>query len=148
MSVDQVIIRDNVGNNVGLVEEEVEEGNSVIVPLAAIHGRDDGVAGEHGGARVGEDGVTRHGGGGIEVAGAYEGLDAVVEVEARADKGGGGVGEARRVGVAWRRRAGVATESVEWGLDAETALAAAALGSGFFGGGIGEGAGGGEMVGM
>lgn len=146
MGINQIIVRHNVRNNVGLIEKEVEQGNSVIVPLAAVHGGNDGIAGEDGGARVREDRVTRHRRSGVEVACAYERLDAVVEVEARTDEGGGGVWEAGRVGVAWRRRARVTAEGVEWGLDAETALAAAALGGGFFGGGIGEGAGGGEMV--
>lgn len=61
-----------------------------------------------------------------------------MEVEAGADEGGGGVGEARGVGVARGTWARVATEGVKWGFDAEAAFAAAALGGGFFGGGEGE----------
>lgn len=82
----------------------MEEGNSVIVPLGTVHGSNDGVAGEDGGASIGEDRVACNGGGGVEVTGAYERLDAIVEVEAVAHKGRGGVGEAGRVGVAWGRR--------------------------------------------
>lgn len=87
MGVDQIIVGNNIGDNVRLVEKEVEEGNSVIVPLGAVHGGDDGVAGEYGGAGVGENGVASHGGGGVEVGGADEGLDAVVEVEAGTHEG-------------------------------------------------------------
>lgn len=87
VSINQNIIRYNIWNNVRLVVEELEEGNSVIVPLGTVHGSDDGVAGEDGGARIGEDGVACNGGGGVEVTGAYERLDAVVEVEAVAHKG-------------------------------------------------------------
>lgn len=54
-------------------------------PLGAVHGSDDGVAGEDGGTGVGEDGVAGDGGGGVEIAGTDEGLDAVVEVESGAD---------------------------------------------------------------
>lgn len=140
MGVDQIIVRDDVGDDVGLVEEELEEGNSVTVPLGAVHRSDDGVASEHGGAGVGEDGVAGDGRGGIEISGTDEGLDAVVEVEARADEGGGGVGEAGGVGIAGSRRVPVAAEGVERGLDAEAALAAAAFGSGLLGGAEGEGA--------
>ncbi|PON79875.1 hypothetical protein TorRG33x02_234940, partial [Trema orientale] len=61
MGIDQIIVRDNVGDDVGLVEEELEEGNCVTVPLGAVHGSDDGVAGEDGGAGVGEDGVAGDG---------------------------------------------------------------------------------------
>lgn len=134
MGINQIIVRHDIRNNVGLIEKEVEQGNSVIVPLAAVHGGNDGIAGEDGGARVREDRVTSHRRGGVEVACAYERLDAVVEVEARTDEGGGGVWKAGRVGIAWRRRARVTPEGVEWGLDAETSLASAALGGGFFGG--------------
>lgn len=140
VGVDQIIVRDDVGDDVGLVEEELEEGNGVGVPLAAVHGGDDGVASEDGGAGVGEDGVAGDGGGGIEIAGADEGLDAVVEIEAGADEGGGGVGEAGGVGIALGRRVVVAAEGVERGLDAEAAFAAAAFGGGLLGGAEGEGA--------
>lgn len=58
-----------------------------------------------------------------------------MEVETRADEGGGRVREAGSVGVAFRGRGGgVAAEGVERGLDSETAFAAAALGGGFLGG--------------
>lgn len=149
MGVDQVIVRDNIGNNIGLVEKEVEEGNCVIVPLRAVHGGNDGVAGEDGGTGVGEHRVASDSGGGVEVAGADEGLHAVVEVEAGTHKGRGGVGEARGVGVARGWRMGVSPESMERRLDAEAALAAAALGGSFLSGGEGEGAAGEEsMVGV
>lgn len=58
MGIDQIIVRDNVRDDVGLTEEEVEEGNSVLVPFGAVHGGDDGVASEDSGASVGKDGVT------------------------------------------------------------------------------------------
>lgn len=70
MGVDEIIVRDDVGDDIGLIEEELEEGNGVVVALGAVHGGDDGVAGEDGGAGVGEDGVAGNGGGGVEVSGA------------------------------------------------------------------------------
>lgn len=52
-------------------------------------------------------------GGVIEIASTNEGLNAVVEREARADEGGGGVGEARGVGVTrGARGGGVSPEGV------------------------------------
>lgn len=81
--------------------------------------------------------MASDGGGVVEVAGADKGLDAIVEVEAGAGQGGGGV---REPGVGWGPRGGgVTAESVERGLDAEAALAAAPLRRGFLGGGEGEG---------
>ena len=59
-----------------------------------------------------------------------------MEAEARADERGGGVGEAGRVGVPRGRRP--AAEGVHRRLDAEPALAAAALGGGLLGGAEGE----------
>lgn len=81
MRVNQIIIRHNIGNSIGLVEEELEECNSIIISLGAVHGGDDGIAGEDSGASVGEDGVASNGGGGVEVSGSDKGLDTVVEVE-------------------------------------------------------------------
>lgn len=103
VNIDQVIVRYNVRNNGGMVEEVVEESNSVIVPLRAIHCCHDGVVGENSGMSAGEDRVEGHFGGGIEVSGVYERLHAVVEVEA------GGIR------VSWEWREGVPTEGVEWG---------------------------------
>ena len=54
VGVDEVVVRNNVGDNIGLVEEEVEESDGLVVPLGAVHGGDDGVAGEDGGAGDGE----------------------------------------------------------------------------------------------
>ena len=68
MGIDKIIVRDNIWDDVGLVEEELEEGNSVIVPLGTVHSCDDGVAGEDGGASVGEDRVASNGRSGIEVS--------------------------------------------------------------------------------
>lgn len=142
--VDEIVVRDDVGDDVGLFEEEVEEGDGVLIAVGAVHGGDDGVAGEDGGASDGEDGVAGDGGGGVEVGGADEGLDAVVEAEARADEGGGGVRKARGVGVAGRALVGWRTNGVERRLDAETALPSTTLGGGFFGGGERVGTGLGE----
>lgn len=70
-----------------------------------------------------------------------------MEVETGADEGGGGVREARGVGIWGRARAGrVPTEGVERGLDPETTLASAALGGCFLCGGESEGADGDEGV--
>lgn len=140
MCVDQYIVGDNIGDDIGLIVEELEESDGVVVALGAVHGGHDGVAGEDGGASVGEHGLAGDDGGVVEIAGADEGLNAVVEVEAGADEGGGGVGEAGGVGVG--RRAGgvgVAAEGVEWGFDAEAAFTTAALSGCFFGGREGEG---------
>ena len=126
---DEGVVGDDVGDDVGAAEEEVEEGDGVVVAGRADHGGGDGVAGEDGGADAGGDGGARGERGAVEVAGADEGLDAVVEAEARADERGGGLREAGRVGVARGRRGGrFPAVRVERRLDAELALAAAALG--------------------
>lgn len=131
MSVDQIIIRHNVGHNVRLIKEEVEEGDGVLIPLGAVHGSNDGIAGEDSGAGAGEDRVAGDGRGGIEVEGTDEGLNAVVEAEAEADEGRGGVGEAGGIRVTGGRwGGGVPAEGVERRLDPEAALPAAALGGG------------------
>lgn len=96
VGVDQIVVQDNIGNDIGLVERELEEGNSVIVRLGAIHCSNDGIAGKDGEAGVGEDRVTSDGRGSVEVADADEKLDAVVEFEARTHKGRGQVREALR----------------------------------------------------
>ena len=85
MSVDENIVRDDIGDDVGLVEEKVEESDRVIEALVAVHGSDYGVTGEDGGPGVGEHRLAGRGGGEIEVAGADKRLDAVVEVEAWSD---------------------------------------------------------------
>jgi hypothetical protein len=134
---DEGVVGDDVGDDVGAAEEGVEDGDGVVVAAGAEHRGGDGVAGEDGGADLGGDGGAGGGGGAVEVAGADEGLDAVVEAEAGADEGGGGLGEAGRVGVARGRAVGgVAALRVERRLDAELALAAAALGGGILGGGV------------
>lgn len=139
MTNNQEIVRNNVRDNVGLFKEELEEGDSFVVPLSSVHGGDNGVAGEHGGSGSGEDGLPAEEGGVVEVAGADEGHDAVVEVEAGASQGGGGVGERAGVGVRGRTRGvGVAAEGVERGFNSEAAFTAAAFGCGFFSGGEGE----------
>lgn len=70
MTNDQEIVRDNIGDNGGLIEEKLEERNGVVIPLGTVHGGDDGVAGEDGGADAGKDGVAGGGGSVVEVAGA------------------------------------------------------------------------------
>jgi hypothetical protein len=133
---DEGVVRDDVGNDVTAAEEELEELDGVFVAGGTDHGRAHGVAGEDGGSDAGGDGGAGDSGGSVEVPRTDEGLDAVVEAEARADEGGGGVGEAGAVGVPRGRR--VAAEGMERRLDTETTLAAPALGSGLLGGGEGE----------
>lgn len=87
VGVDQIVVRDNIRNDIGQVEKELEEGNSVIVPLGTIYCSKEGIAGKDGEAGAGEDGVNSDGGGSVKVAGEDERLDAVVEVEARTHKG-------------------------------------------------------------
>lgn len=70
MSVDEDIVGNDVGDDVGLVEEKLEEGDGIIEALVTVHGSDYGVAGEDGGAGVGEHRLAGGGGGEIEVAGA------------------------------------------------------------------------------
>lgn len=68
--------------------------------------------------------------GGVEITGADKGLDAVVEAEAGAYEGGGGIGETGAVGVA--SGAGGAGVTVDGGLNSKLALATAALRCGLF----------------
>lgn len=89
VSVDDLVVGDDVGDDVGLLEEVLEEGDRIGVALGSVHGGDDGVAGEDGGAGAGVDGLAREFRGGVEVGGSDQGLDSVVEVETRADEGGG-----------------------------------------------------------
>lgn len=64
-----------------------------------------------------------------------------MERETGANKSGSGVRETRSVGVtSGPRGIGVTTEGVEWGFDAESPFASAALGGCFFGGGESHGA--------
>lgn len=142
MSDNEEIVANNVGDDVGLVEEELEQRNGVGVTLRAVHGGDDGVAGEDSGAGFREDGLPGEEGGGVEVEGADEGLDAVVEVQAGAGQGPGIVGGPGGVGGGWWPWGGrrMVPEGVEWGFDAEAAFATAPFGCGFFGGGESEGA--------
>lgn len=79
--VDHVVVGDDVGDEVRLVEEEVEQGDGLAVPLSAVHGRDDGVAREHRRAGHREHRVTGHGGGGVKVAGTDQRLHAVVQAQ-------------------------------------------------------------------
>lgn len=132
---DEGVVGDDVGDDVGSAEEEVEERDGVVVAARADHGRRHGVAGEDGGADAGGDRGAGGDGGAVEVAGSDEGLDAVVEAEPGPDERGGGVREARRVGVARRGRGGrVAAERVERRLDAEPPLAPPPLSRGLLGG--------------
>lgn len=52
MSIDDLIVGDNIGDNVRLLEEVLEQRNRFTVTLGSVHGGDDGVAGEHGGSSV------------------------------------------------------------------------------------------------
>lgn len=141
MGVDENVVGDDIRDDGALDEEEMEEVNCVLEATVAVHGGHDGVAGEDGGAGAGVDSLAGGCRGEVEVAGADEGLDTVVEVETGSDEGGGGVREAG--GVRVRRRAGIAgiaAEGVERWLDAESSLASAALRRCLFGGGESEGA--------
>lgn len=139
VGVDDVVVRDDVGDDVRLLEEEVEEGNGLIVALRPVHGGDDGVAGEHGGPRNGEHRVPGDGGRRLQVAGADEGLHAVVEAQPGAHQRRGRVREPRRVRVARRALLRRRANRVQGRLDAQTPLPSPALGRGFFGGGEGVG---------
>ncbi|KAH0461317.1 hypothetical protein IEQ34_008892 [Dendrobium chrysotoxum] len=131
----------NVGDDVLLGKEEVEEGEDIVEAASALHGRQDGVAGEDGGFDGGEDGVAGLGRGGVEISGADKGLNPVMEAEARTYEGGGGIGKAGGVGVGVASGAGGAGVTVGGGLDSKLALATAALRCGLFKGGEGEVAG-------
>ena len=115
VSVDDLIVRDNIGDDVIPLEEILKQRDRVAVALGSVHRGDDGVAGEDGGPGAGEHGVPSEARRGVEIGRSDQGLDSVVEVEPLADEGGGRVREARRVGVAFRR--GIALESVERRLD-------------------------------
>lgn len=78
----------------GLVNEPVE-GDEICVAGFGEESGEDGVDGVDGGAAVGVDGVTDEEGGFVEIAGAEEGEDVVVEIQAGAGEGGCGVGELR-----------------------------------------------------
>lgn len=66
----EIIVRDNVGDNVVFIEEILEEEYGLVVAAGAIHGSDDGIAGEDSGAGSGEYGVASGGGGSVEVSAA------------------------------------------------------------------------------
>lgn len=141
VGVDHVVVRDDVGDDVELVEEEVEEGNSLLVPLRPVHGSDDGVTGENGRPCHREHRVSGDGGCRLEVARADEGLHAVVEAQPGAHERRSGVWEARSVRVARRALLRRRTNSIQGRLDAQTPLPSPALGRSFFGGGKGVGTG-------
>lgn len=87
VGLEKEVVGDDVGDDAGLRDEAVE-GEEVGVAGVAEEGGEDGVDGEDGGAAVGVDGVARVERGLVEVVGADEGEDAVVEVEAVAGEGG------------------------------------------------------------
>lgn len=89
MASNEVVEGNDIGNNVELIKKVLEEGFGIVVALGAIHGSNDRVAGEDRGTGRLEHRLTGNIGGRIEVAGADEGLDTVVEVEARTNKGRG-----------------------------------------------------------
>lgn len=87
--VDDLIVRDHVGDDSIPLEEILEERDRFRVALGPVHGGDDCVAGEDGGPGGGEHGVAGEARRGVEIGGSDQGLDSVVEVEAVADEGGG-----------------------------------------------------------
>ena len=58
--------------------------------------------------------MADHGGGGVKVAGANEGLDTIVESETRANEGEGGVQKARSVGAMGGGACGGNTKGAGW----------------------------------
>jgi hypothetical protein len=130
-SVDQDVVGHDIGYDVVLAKEEMEESNGIIKTAMAKEGGGHSVASEDSGAGALLESVNSgKGGGGVEITGAEEGLDAVVKRETGAHEGRGGVGEA---GIAGRWRIGWRSKSVERGFNAKAALAAAALGCSFLG---------------
>lgn len=95
----QIIVGDNIGDDIELVEEVLKEGFGILVSLGAVHGSDDGIASKDCRADRLEYGLTGNVGSGVEVSSADERLDAVVEIKTGADKSRGGVWEARLVRV-------------------------------------------------
>ena len=100
------------------------------IPLGAVHGGDDGIAGEDGRSGVGEHGVARHGGGGVQVAGSDQRLHAIVEVQPRPHQRRSRVRQPGRVWITLRR-ALIAPERVQRRLDTQPALPAPPLRCGF-----------------
>ena len=137
VGVDHVVVGHDVGDDVRLLEEELEETNGLLVPPRTVHGGDDGVAGEHGRPCRREHRVTGDGGRRVQVASADQGLDAIVEAQPRAHQRRGRVREARGVRVARRALLRRRTNRVKGRLDAQTTLPSTPLGRGFFGGGEG-----------
>jgi hypothetical protein len=102
------------------------------IPLGAVHGGDDGIAGEDGGSGVGEHGVARHGRGGVQVSGSDQRLHAVVEVQPWPHQRRRRVRQPRRIRVTLRW-ALIPPERVQRRLDAQPALPAPSLRRGFLG---------------
>lgn len=141
IGLENEIVGDDIGGNTSLGDEAVE-GEEVSILGLAKEGIEDGVDGEDGGAAIGVDGVPREERGLVEVILADQLENAVVEIEAVAGEGRDGLGEFWGVGVLWDLRVlgfgGLllgAVEGGERGFDAQAALAAAAFGGSFFGGG-------------
>lgn len=139
--VDNLIVGDNIRNYIGLIEEEVKKSDSVVVALGTVHGSNYCVAGEDGGTSAREYRVPGKAGSGVKIGGSDKRLDSIVEVEPRAYESGGGVRQARSVGIPRRRRRrGITAESMKWRFDAEAPFPAATLGGSLFGGREGHGA--------
>lgn len=145
VSLEQQIISDHIGGKPSLSDESMERQEIRILRLAD-ECVEDGVGREDRGSAVGVDRVPCEERGLIEVVLADECEDAIVQVEAIPRERGDGLRELRGVrvlgdggrGLRGRRGGGRPVEGGEWGLDAESALAAAALRGGFLGGGKGE----------
>lgn len=140
MASNDVVVGNNIWNNIELIKKVLEEGFGIVVALGAIHGSNDRVAGEDRGTGRLEHRLAGYVRGRIKVVGADEGLDTVVEVEARTNKGRGRVGETRLIGVVGFWWGGIGAQGIEWGLNAYAALAATTLSSCLLGGGEAVGA--------
>lgn len=99
MGDNEIIVGDNIGDDIELVEEVLKESFCILVSLAAVHGSDDGIASKDCRADRLEDGLTGDVGRRVEVSRADKRLDAVVEIKTGANESRGGVWEARLVGV-------------------------------------------------
>lgn len=86
-SVDDLVVRDHVGDDVIPLEEILKQRDRVAVALGSVHRGDDRVAGEHGGPGAGEHGIASEARRGVEIGGSDQGLDSVVEVEPLPDEG-------------------------------------------------------------
>lgn len=84
VGIDEMVITDDIGHDIGLAKEVIEEGEDVVEPLGAEHGAHNGVAGEDGGTGWGEDGAPGGVRGLFEVPRSDQRLDLIVKDEVEA----------------------------------------------------------------